>query len=109
MRVAILGRLFGAAAVSTALLGRCRSDKSSGSGSGNCGAYCHDFCAQLDKCNLDTGSCVEDCSAGLGAADCSNSHAADQLTCAELGARVQCASYCATLCTTAPNCGSFDP
>lgn len=98
-------RLAAVSTLAAATLGGCAGD----SGSNSCGSFCKDFCQELGKCQIDgSSSCVRDCTSGLSSENCSGARPPDQLTCDELGALYQCAQYCATLCTRAPQCGSFD-
>ena len=83
---------------------------SSSSGRASCQATCSDLCQALAACDdAPTASdCEAQCSLGLGNTDCSQTRPADQLTCSELSQSYACVDYCATLCTRAPDCGSFD-
>jgi hypothetical protein len=80
------------------------------SGTEMCHAVCVDVCKALVKCAVGDipPTCADDCTAGLGSSDCSNSRPADQLTCAELKNTYDVATYCATACHRAPECGTFD-
>jgi hypothetical protein len=71
-----------------------------------CSARCSDLCKALASCDTPPADCEAQCTLGLGS-ECSGAPA-DQLTCKELSATYACADYCATLCTRAPECGSFD-
>ncbi|HKO51964.1 MAG TPA: hypothetical protein VJV79_29850 [Polyangiaceae bacterium] len=75
----------------------------------NCASTCGDLCKALSACDVEVPSdCKDQCTKGVSGADCSASRPPDQLTCAELKDTYACADYCATLCTRAPSCGSFD-
>ncbi len=82
------------------------SSSSDGGASATCTARCSDLCKALSACDTPPADCQAQCTLGLGA-DCAGPPA-DQLTCKELSATYACADYCATLCTRAPECGSFD-
>lgn len=71
-----------------------------------CTSRCAEVCKALAACDTPPADCEAQCSLGLGSS-CSGPPA-DQLTCAELKGAYACADYCATLCTRAPECGSFD-
>ncbi len=80
---------------------------SGGSGqSASCTARCSDICKAFEACGAVPADCEAQCTLGLGS-NCSGPRP-DQLTCDELSSTYACADYCATLCTRAPDCGSFD-
>jgi Cys-rich repeat protein len=99
-------RLTSAAILVAATVSGCGNDPGKNA---DCSSFCRSFCKQLDTCQIDgSSSCQADCTAGLGSARCSDARPPDQLTCDELRGLYECASYCATLCTRGPQCGSFD-
>ncbi|MEI9937995.1 MAG: hypothetical protein WDO69_12320 [Pseudomonadota bacterium] len=87
-------------------LAGCSSGESAGT---SCASQCGDLCKALAGCDGEVPSnCVSQCTTSVAGANCSDSHPPSQLTCAELKESYACADYCATLCTRAPDCGSFD-
>ncbi len=87
-------------------LSGCSSSEKNGT---SCASLCGDMCKALAACDVEVASdCAGRCATGVAAANCADSRPPDQLTCGELKAAYACADYCATLCTRAPSCGSFD-
>lgn len=92
------------------LLAGAGCSSSGGAGSPSCRAFCGDFCGALARCAAPAaGDCKAQCELGAGEHGCADAPPADRLTCAELLQSYACVDYCATLCTRAPSCGSFDP
>ena len=88
------------------LLGGCASSD----GGKPCSSVCDALCTALAACDVEVPpDCTSQCAKGVAGADCADSRPPDQLTCAELKGTYACADYCATLCTRAPSCGTFDP
>jgi hypothetical protein len=75
-----------------------------------CQSRCDELCAEFERCEVAerSPSCVDDCSAALRSADCSDATPPSQLTCDELAEVARCASHCSALCARAPECGGFD-
>src|SRR5882672_8934960 len=91
-------------------VGACSNGPSLVGSSAACTHLCDDACAALAACpgGAQPG-CSDTCLAGIDHTSCSNARPADQQTCAQLTTLYSCADYCNTLCSAAPQCGSFDP
>ena len=104
-----ISRLIAVVSFGSVLFAGCAGSSGSGSNAA-CRSVCEDTCSALGKCGIADipKTCAEDCTAGLGSSNCANARPADQLTCAELKDVYDVASYCATVCQRATECGTFD-